>query len=407
MMLRHLALGALFCAVTTLAAAQQTPPTTTDTLRPEVATPARAGIDLLKAGQFKEALAKVAEAEAVPNRTPYENFVLDQLRAGAAAGLGDTATAMKSYEAALATGRMPQADALGIIEGLAGSAYKLKDWDRSIAWSRRYFENGGTNPQMRRVLANALVQKGDNAGAAKELTKLIGDEEAGGRRPGEDLLRLLLASQTRANDAAGSQQALEKLLRLYPKPLYWRERIAQLQRDPAFDSALLADSYRLLFAAGAFEEGAEYKALAELALRASQPGEAKSVLEAGAAASKLPADAAPLRERAAREAAADLKDFVANPKPAATATANALVANGIAQATSGRAEQGIALVEQGIAKGGLTKPELARLRLGWLLAQEGRNDAAKKVFGELQGSAGGVGELARLWMIRLDRPAGA
>lgn len=406
MTLRRITLGALFCALTPLVAAQQAS-APTDALRPEVAAPAKAGIDFLKAGQFKEALAKVAEAEAVPNRTPFENFVLDQLRGGAAAGLGDSATAMKSYEAALASGRMPPAEALGIMEGIAGSAYKLKDWDRTVTWARRYFENGGTNTQVRRLLANALVQKGENAGATKELAKLIADDEAGGRRPGEDVLRLLLASSTRASDGAGAQQTLDKLLRLYPKPAYWRERIGQLQRDPTFDSALLADSYRLLFAAGGFEEGGEYKALAELALRTSQPGEALRVLDAAAAANKLPADAVPLRERAARETAADQKEFNANPKPSASATANAIVANGIAQATGGRAEQGIALVEQGIAKGGLTKPEQARLRLGWLLAQEGRNDAAKKVFGELQASPGGVGELARLWLIRLDRPAGS
>jgi len=405
-LLRRLTLGAFFCALTTLAAAQQAA-APAETLRPEMAAPVKAGIDFLKAGQFKEALAKVAEAEAVPNRTPYENFVLDQLRGGAAAGLGDTATAIKSYESALATNRLPPAEALGIIEGLAGSAYKLKDWERTVTWSRRYFESGGTNPQLRRLLANALVQKGDHAAAAQELTKLIADDEAAGRAPGEDLLRVLLTSRARANDTAGARQALEKLLRLYPKPVYWRDRIGQLQRDPAFDSALLVDSYRLLFAAGAFEEGGEYKALAELALRASQPGEAKNVLDAGAAANKLPADAVALRERATREAAADLKEFAANPKPAATASGNALVANGIAQATSGRGEQGIALVEQGLAKGGVTKPEVARLRLGWLLAQEGRNDAAKKVLGDLQATPGGVGGLARLWLIRLDRPAGS
>src|SRR5262245_25289384 len=90
-----------------------------DSVRPELGKPLSAGIELLKAGKFTEALAKVKEAEAIPDRTPYENFVLDQLRGGAAAGAGDTATAMRSYEAVIATNRLPPAEALPIIEGLA------------------------------------------------------------------------------------------------------------------------------------------------------------------------------------------------------------------------------------------------------------------------------------------------
>jgi hypothetical protein len=405
---RSILFAALVCLAPGAAQAQQpaapAASAPVDSVRPEIGAHVRTGIEHLRAGRFQEALAAVAAAETVPNRTPYENFVLDQLRGGAAAGAGDTATAVRSYESALASGRLPQGEAVGIAEGLVGSHYKLKDWDRTVAAARRYHELGGSNPQVRRVLANALVQKGDHAAAARELTRIIADEEAAGRKPGEDLLRLLAASQARANDSAALQPTMDKLLRLYPKPAYWRDRVGQLQRDPQFDNALIVDTYRLLVATKSLEEGREYVTHAELALRAQLPGEAKAALDAAAAAGKLPPDAAALRDKATKDAAADAKEFAANPKPAATAAANTLVANGIAQATTGRGEAGIGLVEQGLAKGGVTRPELARLRLGWLLAQEGRADQARQVFGSLKDTAGGVGELARLWLIQLDRP---
>ena len=381
-----------------------------DTLRPEVAKPAQAGLDLLKAGKFAEALAKVTEAEAVPNRTPYENFVLDQIRGSAAAGSGDSATAIRSYEAALAAQRMPPAEALPIMEGLAGAAYKLKDYERTVTWARRYYAEGGTNPQLRRLLATALYQRFDWAGSAAELGRIVADDEAANRRPGEDLLRLLGSSQAKQNEMAGYRLTLEKLLRWYPKPAYWRDRVGQLQRDPAFDPALLVDSYRLLFATGSFDSTNEYVASAELALRANLPTEAQKLVDAGYAAGKLGsgADAAAhdeLRQRASRGAADDAKEFDKNLPPSPGASANVLVSQGLALATAGRTERGVALIEQGLAKGGGQQPDAARLRLGWVLATAGRAEPARAVFKDLQAKGGSIGELARLWLIQLDKPA--
>jgi len=394
----HRAIAALL-----LAAASAFAQNAADTLRPEVATPARAAIDALKAGRFDEALAKVREAESVANRTPYENFVLDQVRGGAAAGAGDIPTAARSYEAALATGRLPPAEALPIIEGLVGAAYRAKDYERSANWARRYLADGGTNPNVRRTLANALYQRNDWAGTAKELEILVGDDEKAGRRPAEDQLRLLGASQAKLKDDAGYGSTLERLLRWHPKPAYWRDRIARLQRDAGFDDALLIDSYRLLLATGAMEDAGEFTSAAELAMRATLPAEAQKVLDAAAAAGKLAADAATLRQKATLDAAADAKELKAAPPPPASTNGNALVANGLAQASVGNVERAVALIEQGLAKG-VARPDATRLRLAWVQLQAGRNEPARAILKDLQGRPGGLGDLARLWLIHLDRP---
>ncbi len=44
-------------------------------IRPEVGKPLQAARDLFKQGKYKESLAKVREAEAVPNRTAQENLL--------------------------------------------------------------------------------------------------------------------------------------------------------------------------------------------------------------------------------------------------------------------------------------------------------------------------------------------
>lgn len=378
-------------------------PAAQETLRPEVATPAKAAIDLLREGKFKESLAKVAEAEAVPNRTPYENFVLDQVRAGAAAGAGDTDTAVRSYEAVLATNRLPPEEVRKITEGLTGTYFQKKDYARAVQSARRYLKEGGTAPQVRRVLTQSLYLQNEWAAAAQEALALAAEDEAASRRPGEDLLRLAGASQLQLKDEGAYVQTLERLLRHHPKPNYWRDRIARLQRAPGFDDALTIDAYRLMFAAGAMQEENDYAVLGDLSLRALLPAEALAVLEAGTAAGKVTKpDVKALKDRAAKDAAADAKEFDRNaPLPTA---ANAIVALGFAQATAGRTDRGIQLVEQGLAKGGVARPEAVKLRLAWIHAQAGRKPQAQALLKDLQPAGGAVGDLARLWLIHLDRP---
>ena len=62
-----------------------------DAVRPEVGKPLQAAQGLVKQRKGREALAEVAKAEAVPNRTPYENFLIQQMRGSAAAAAGDSA----------------------------------------------------------------------------------------------------------------------------------------------------------------------------------------------------------------------------------------------------------------------------------------------------------------------------
>jgi hypothetical protein len=381
-----------------------------ETLRPAVQAAVQAGQQLLAAGKFREALAKAAEAEAVPDRTPYENFVIDYLRGGAASGAGENEIAIRSFEAVVKSGRLSAADNLPLVERLVGSSFRLKDYPRSIEWARRYLKDGGTNPQVRRVLANSLLLSGDTAGAIPELQAILSAEEAAGRAPPEDLLRVLGSSQLKVADNAAYLQTLERLLRHHPKPAYWRDRISQLQNQPQFDAAALIDSFRLLGAVGAMEEASEYLTGSELAVRAGLPGEARRVIDAGYAAGKLGAgaDAAAhqaQRDRVTRSAAQDAASLPATPAPAANATAEALVSLGLAYASAGRAEAGIPLVEQGLVKGGLKQPELVRLRLGWLQAGAGRADAAKASFAAVQATGGSAGDLARLWGLHLARPA--
>ena len=96
--LRHGAAALLLATLQVLAVAQPPPgaappasaasaPATT--VRAEVGKPLRAAQEAIRAGNFSDALARVAEAEAMPNLTPYESLVVLRLKAAAAYGTGD------------------------------------------------------------------------------------------------------------------------------------------------------------------------------------------------------------------------------------------------------------------------------------------------------------------------------
>ena len=59
-----------------------------DTLRPEVAKPLNAAQDSYRAHRYQDALAKIAQADAVPNKTPYESYMVEEMRGAAAAAAG-------------------------------------------------------------------------------------------------------------------------------------------------------------------------------------------------------------------------------------------------------------------------------------------------------------------------------
>ena len=68
-----------------------------DTLRPDVAKPLNAAQDLYRAHKYKDALTKIAQAAAVPDKTPYENYMVEEMRGAAAIAAGDTGTAAQDY----------------------------------------------------------------------------------------------------------------------------------------------------------------------------------------------------------------------------------------------------------------------------------------------------------------------
>jgi tetratricopeptide (TPR) repeat protein len=250
----------------------------TDTVRPEVGKPLQEAQKLVADHKYKEAMAKVQQADAAKNKTPYESFVIDEVRGFAARGAGDTVTAIKSFEAIVAANRLPAAEQLRYEQTLALDYYTAKDYPKSIQWATRYAKEGGSDGQVRTLLAQSYYLAGDYATAGKELQAQIEAARHAGQTPPEGLLTMLADSALKQKDEAGYTEALRLLVAAYPKKEYWLPLLHQIEREPSFAGRLQLDLDRIKLATGTLASPADYLDMTQLALADGLPGEAKRTI---------------------------------------------------------------------------------------------------------------------------------
>lgn len=374
-------------------------------LRPEVGKPLQQASELLRAGKAREALAKVREAEAVPNRTPAETLTIERMKGAAAQRAGDNATAAQAFEAAMASGKLPAAEQGQVAESLAYAYSQLRNWPKTTEWANKAVQLGNNSPQLKQLIAYVQSQTGDYAAIAREASAAVAAAEQAGRRPDEgDLLRLADAEQ-RTGNQAGYGATLEKLVVNYPKKDYWAAYLGRLPRKPGFAERLGLDVMRLRLATGTLSTTDDYMEMAQLTLQAGLPAEALRVLDQGFKTGALGKGAGAARQQRLRDLALK-QDAAAKASIAARATeaaaqksGNDLVKVGYEYVTLGEVDRGVELIRQGIAKGDLKYPNDARLRLGMALLQSPKTQAAAtQTLRSVKGNDG-VADIARLWLI--------
>ncbi len=81
----------------------------------------------MDAKNYAEVLNRINQADALPDKTAYESFVLNRLRIALASVTGDSAMAIKALEAVIASDKLPAADRGDFIQALANYHYNAKD----------------------------------------------------------------------------------------------------------------------------------------------------------------------------------------------------------------------------------------------------------------------------------------
>ncbi len=376
-----------------------------ESVRPEVGKLLREASALIKSGKHKDALSKVRDAEAIGNRTASENYSIEGMRIAAASGAGDADSMVKAFEAMKATGRLSQAAQLNMIESIAGTYLRNKDNGKALSWAQRYFREGGNSGTMKQVLTNAQYLSGDMGSIIKETLEDLTADEKAGRTPPADKLNLLLNAASRAKDANAESYALEKLLTYYPKKEYWADVLGRVQQKKTFSDRFALDIYRLKLATGNMRDANDYMEMAQLAAQAGNPDEGKLVVDKGLAAGVLGQGAEGARHKRLLDLMVKKSAEAKLALPAAQAAAssakdgNALVTLGLGYAFRGDAAKGVQVIEQGIEKGGLKRPEDAKLYLGLAQSMAGDSTKSQATWRSVKGNDGAA-DLARLWVVQ-------
>jgi hypothetical protein len=366
-----------------------------------VAKPLKEASDLLRAGKAKEAIAKL---NGVTGAGPDDQYMSDRIRGAAYQRAGDNAAAAQSLEGAFATGKVPANEAGTLAETIAGIYAGQHNNAKAMQWVEKAKAAGDNSTSLRQIQDYVQGSSGDYAQVARDNAAKIKAAEDAGRRPEEDDLLRLADAYRRTGNKAGDLQVKEKLVTYYPSKQYVGIYLHDIAGKSGFSSRFALDLLRLRLASGDLTSAADYMEMAQLLLQAQLPAEAKALVDKGYASGVLGTGPEAARQQRLRDLtnknATDANASIAKRAQDAVAAkdGNDLVAIGVEYASMRQFDKAIELIQQGIAKDNLKRPEDAKLRLGIAMLQSGKGKpAAVKQLRSVQGTDGAP-DIARLYI---------
>jgi hypothetical protein len=367
---------------------------------------------MMTAKNFAAVEQRLVQAEAIADKTGFETFVLHRQRAALGSASGNQAMMAAGLEGLLATKRLTPKEQDEFTFSLARTYFSLNNFAKVIEWSGRYQKESATPARVRDILVRSYYNTKDFANTLLVLKPMLAEGKAAGKAPTVEELIMLMGAGQSIKDQAAVQEGLELMVTYHPTPEYWSYLLGNLSERASFNPRMSLDVYRLRRLTQKEMRADSYVELGELALEAGLATEAKLAVDAGYEGGILgkgnkEASHKNLRDRANKGAADDARNMGA--AEAATSSKKeglGMVNIGFSYVTMGQFDKGITLMQQGIAKGGLKRPEEASLHLGVALAKAGRKDEAVAVFQAIKGTDT-IADLARYWVMHLNAPVAA
>lgn len=374
------------------------------TISKNLAKPLKAAQEAMEKKNWQEALARINEADAQGNKTPYDQFTINQMKGFVHVRMGNYSEAAKALEASLNSGLLPQDEVGQRIIALAQVNYQIKNYDKAIEFGNRAVKGGYADADLYTLIGQAYYIKGDYKGTLGFVDTYVNDMAKKGQTPKEQMLQLALSSCVKLKDDACATKTLEKLVVDYPKPEYWQNIVYSMMRSPDTTDVLLLNTYRLALEVDALKEAQDYTEMAQLAIEQGSPGEAVAILEKGFKNNVFPDQ----REKDRNQRLLDSAKKAAAADQAALAKLDSEAARGKAGAADigvgkgflsyGQFDKAEAAIARGISKGGLRNADEATLLLGIAQLKGGKKDQAIKTFKSLKGDPK-YARLGNLWAL--------
>jgi tetratricopeptide (TPR) repeat protein len=402
-----IAIGAAVAGLAGIAPALAATKTATPTVSREVGKPLKAAQDDLKKADYTGALQQLDTADALPKKTAYEQYLINEMKGYAYVRTKQYPLAAKAFEAELSSGFTPPDQVKTLTNALAQLSYQAKNYDKAIEYGQQSIDKGFADAQMPTLVAQAYYLKGDWKGVVRFEKSQIAAQEKSGGAPSNESLQLLLSGclkQNPAGDDACTNGALQELVIYHPKPEYWQQLLYSMFKTVKSDRNLL-QTYRLADEVAVLKRPEDYTDFAQLAIEAGSPGEAEQVIQQGMQANIFPdsrtkGKAQRLLSDAQKAAQRDKATLDSSARQAALAsTGNQDVGLGLAYFGYQQYDKAVQSLKQGIAKGGLKDPESAHLLLGIAQLKSGDKTDALQSFKAVKGDPT-MERLATLWSLR-------
>jgi len=377
-----------------------------ETVSQKVLKPLQAAQEAMKTQNWDEALSQLNSARATDGLTPYDSYMIDELSWYSMLQKKDYTGSAAALERVVGSPYMNPADMTQRLKALTQMNLQIKNYGKAAEFGTKYLAANPGDTEVATQVATAMYLNKDFNGARAMAEKLA----AGPGKPSEGVLQLLLRLNADSKNEAGAMQALESLVRNYPQTKYWDDLLTnQLYRTR--DDRAMRYIYRLMEDTNTLNKGENMQEMGALLITGGFPGEAKRVLERGTQLGKFEGDvknrATIDLDKARSQAAIDAKDLSnADKALAAAKTGNEMVATGKLFFSSGEYGKAADAIQKGLAKGGVTDADDARMLQGVALSRAGKGSEAAAAFSAVRDPK--LADVARLWKLKVETttPAG-
>ncbi|HEY6527711.1 MAG TPA: tetratricopeptide repeat protein [Cellvibrionaceae bacterium] len=363
--------------------------------------------DLMAAKKFREAIGKVKEAEAMPDKKPAEETLINEMLSYLYLQTKDYNSALNVYETMLAKGQFAPGDVNKRILTMSQLYLSMKNYPKSLQYAERYLKEVGQDPEVSRQIAQTYYIQNDFAKTADIASKYIKANAGGAKPPSEDWYKLWMSSLFKLNRTTEAADVQEQVLGMYPSQAYWEDMFKYVKSESTFNDRQNIIMYRLMDAVGT-AKGPTFIEVAELSLASGNPGDAKYFLEKGVNSGELKGEREKkLLAKATADAATDLPMLASIEKEAAgKPTGEPLVKIGEGYLGHRQFEKAIEALSKGLAKGKVSFQDEATINLGIAYLGAQKQAEAIKTFKSVPASSK-VARLARLWASYAAKPPAA
>src|SRR5581483_6847769 len=275
-MLRQLIRGAVCAVALTIGAAQAN---AAENVTPAVGKALNDAIAAIQQKDYKTALTHVQEAQAVPNRTPYDDYRINQILTNVAFSMQNLPLADQAAEAAADSPAIPAEDKTGILKNALLLSAEEKHWAKAVSYGQQLDTMNALDDTTAADYAVALYNTNDQAKALKFAQKSVDLAKAANKQPDPAAQQIIMNSQAKSNPEAAAQM-LENIVAQTNSPSDWGRLIDYYFSASGMNDVIAMDLYRLKYVTHSLH-GDDASLAGRLANQLGYFGDAEKIMEAG------------------------------------------------------------------------------------------------------------------------------